>query len=105
MIQTVEFEKKFNSNGYIQIFNEDGWILEHKYIVEQFIGRKLKKEEVIHHINEIKTDNRISNLMLFDNQKEHQKFHNKIKQFKQTNPILRQINTRWDKYIDKDKIS
>lgn len=97
-VLTVEFEKKLNYNGYISIFIDGRWIYEHKYIVEQFIGRELKKGEVVHHINGIKTDNRISNLMLFKNQKEHQKFHLKIKQFKLTNPIIRQINNRWNEY-------
>lgn len=96
--QELEFEKKYNSKGYILIFIDGIWRLEHKYIVEQFIDRKLKKEEVIHHINEIKTDNRISNLMLFNNQREHSKFHNKVKQFGLTNPIIKQINNRWLKY-------
>ena len=99
-ISTVEYQKRMTDKGYIRIFVDDRWIYEHVYIVEQFIGRELKEGEVVHHINSIKTDNRISNLMLFKNQKEHQKFHLKIKQFGYTNPICRQIANRWKEYIE-----
>jgi hypothetical protein len=100
---TLQLEKKYNKNGYIQIFIDGYWILEHKYIVEQFIGRELKKNEVIPHINSIKSDNRISNLMIFKSQKEHKSFENKVKQFGFTNPVIRKINSRWNEYINNEE--
>jgi len=69
--------------------------LQHREVVSKFIGRFLYDEEVVHHINGIKSDNRIENLMLFPNQAEHKSFHNKIKQNGLTNPIKRQIKNRW----------
>lgn len=48
--------------------------LEHRLIVEQFLGRKLRRNEIIHHINGVKTDNRIENLRLMT-QSEHLKLH------------------------------
>lgn len=71
--------------------------LEHRIVVEKFIGRKLKPKERVHHINSNKKDNRIENLILFKNQKEHKSFENKVAQFGMTNPIRRQIKNRWEK--------
>lgn len=70
-------------------------IPEHRIVVEKFIKRKLKLKEEIHHINGIKSDNKISNLMLFPTKKEHIAFHRKIQQFGFTNPIQKQIRERW----------
>ena len=41
-------------------------ISEHRYVMETFLGRKLNKEEVVHHINHIQNDNRIENLQVMD---------------------------------------
>jgi rubrerythrin len=61
--------------GYVQIKTERGWIKEHTYVIETYIGRRLRAEEAIHHVNEIKTDNRIENLVLMTHG-EHTRLHN-----------------------------
>jgi len=79
-------------NGYIRIKTDEGWIYFHVKIMEDFIGRKLNDSEVIHHINSNKQDNSIKNLLLFPNQKEHSKFHVRLKKFKYTQPTKTLIN-------------
>jgi endogenous inhibitor of DNA gyrase (YacG/DUF329 family) len=51
-------------SGYRVISVNNVQILEHRYIMEQHIGRKLKRSEIVHHINGIRSDNRISNLTI-----------------------------------------
>ena len=70
-----------HGDGYIQIYKPEhlssdkrGRIMEHRYVLEIKLGRLLKDDEHIHHINGIKTDNRIKNLLILSN-KEHLELH------------------------------
>jgi hypothetical protein len=52
-------------NGYKVLYTENGnGIKEHIKIMQDHLGRKLNRGEVVHHINGIKDDNRIENLRL-----------------------------------------
>jgi hypothetical protein len=61
------------SHGYrrIRIEDPDGgtvrWVLEHRYVMEQHIGRPLLSGENVHHIDGNKINNDISNLELWIN--------------------------------------
>ena len=75
--------KMVDKSGYILIFkpkhpfsNKLGYIRKHRLIAEKILGRYLTKQEVIHHINKIKDDNRPENLYLFPNGSEHRKNDN-----------------------------
>lgn len=59
--------------------NKNGYIRRARIIIENYIGRYLTKEEVPHHINEIKTDDRIENLYLFPSNSEHMRYHCNVK--------------------------
>ena len=61
-------------DGYISIYrpghpfaNATGRVMEHRLVVEERIGRYLDPEEIIHHLNENKQDNRDENLEIREN--------------------------------------
>jgi superfamily II DNA helicase RecQ len=61
-----------NERGYVVLRAEND--LEHRVIARNILNRKLKDNEVVHHINGRKTDNKIYNLCLMDSEK-HELFH------------------------------
>jgi RNA binding exosome subunit len=44
--------------------NTEGYYAEHRIVVEQKLKRTLNSKEIVHHINGIRDDNRLSNLQL-----------------------------------------
>ena len=77
---------KFKSNKYIFILqpnhpfaNQQGYIREHRLIMEKHLGRYLKQSEEIHHIDGNTINNKLNNLMLFPNKSAHTIFHNNLR--------------------------
>lgn len=74
--------KRKDTKGYILLYNPKhpfqvhNAVPEHRLIVEKHLGRYLSPEEVVHHINEIRNDNRLENFMVFRNDAIHHKYHN-----------------------------
>jgi hypothetical protein len=72
--------KYIDDKGYVRILLPDhpknirGYVYEHRLLMEQYMGRYLEPWETVHHINEIKTDNRIENFFLCTH-KEHSAVH------------------------------
>lgn len=70
--------------GYIYILSKNhprknarGYVYQHILVMEKHLKRYLNREEVVHHINHIKDDNRIENLMLFPDNFAHLAYHKK----------------------------
>ncbi len=94
--------RKINT-GYVYILrrnhpysNKSHYIAEHRAIIEKFLRKKLNKcpfiknvlieidgkmylkpEIIVHHENEIRSDNRLENLKIFPSNSDHQLYHSR----------------------------
>ncbi len=85
---------KQHASGYVLAYvpdhphaTSDGYVFLHTVVMERSIGRYLNNDEVVHHINRIKNDNRLENLVLM-NKHEHMSMHMKERYAKRRNDLL-----------------
>lgn len=73
---------RINRKGYWYILNhshpfsgKQGYVAEHRLVMEKHLGRYLTPKETIHHINDDPSDNRLENLELCESNGQHTKIH------------------------------
>jgi len=70
--------KRYTAEGYVEVKVPEGtlgagrrgkfsagWMLEHRYVIQEMLGRPLERHELVHHINGKRDDNRPENLELW----------------------------------------
>lgn len=68
LLYKPEYQSSMNCDNW------QGYVYEHIFIMEQKLGRKLSKEEVVHHLDCNRANNRIENLIVLSNG-DHAKLH------------------------------
>jgi hypothetical protein len=74
--------KRPTTSGYMRIWkpehpaaDRNGYVYEHRLVMEQKIGRLLKAGEIVDHIDRDRTNNHPDNLRLHENRSQHVKDH------------------------------
>lgn len=79
-------KRKIGRGGYIYISipdhpnrTKDGYYLEHRFIVEKYLGRLLDRKEAVHHVDHNPANNKINNLIVYKSSGQHLKHEHNIK--------------------------
>lgn len=92
--------KYLDSAGYVRLTGESE--REHRLIMQRIIGRKLKTDEHVHHIDGNKTNNKPSNLQIISASEHHKEHYHEIKhKFKSNYERIKKCVVCNNEYITK----
>ncbi len=98
--------RKLTADGYVLVYRpdhpyaaKDGYIFEHRLVMETKLGRHLLPGEVVHHVNGIRGDNRPENLELMDHAAHTVHHHTGLKRSAETRAKIREKAKR--RFADK----
>ena len=66
-------------HGYVRVHVDGKYVFEHVLVAEKALGRKLPAGAVVHHVNEIRTDNRPENLVICPSRAYHGFLHARMR--------------------------
>ena len=91
--------RRIRSDGYEIVYSPGhpyaykNFVLGHRLVMEAHIGRYLEPHELVHHVNEVRSDNRIENLELTTS-KDHASHHFKGKR----------LGKRWKPRVSRERL-
>ena len=92
-----------NQSGYMYVYKpehpdstQEGYVMEHRLVMEDELGRRLKDDEDVHHLNEDTTDNRPENLIVVS-RSEHKQIHDLMRKRDDLQERIKKLETLLDK--------
>lgn len=86
--QQLAHKNTHKQYGYVLLYNPShpfannyGYNQEHRYVIESYLHRFLTLDEVVHHIDKDRSNNKIENLALFPSDNEHMWFHRMVEEW------------------------